>query len=447
MKRIYEPYAYGNGPNADNFWQTTVGDPPDDPVASGSLSCEFAIIGAGFTGLNAAIELAQNGADVCVFDAKSVGWGASGRNGGFACHGGDKRSRKSLLRQHGPDEIAIYRKAQRAAIDQVADNLSEFQIDADRHSDGETTLAHRPTDIAGLQEEADAFAHDYGLSASMLPKDALYDHGLAGPEFHGAMTIPIGFAINPMKYVLGLARAARKLGVRIYAHSPVQTAGHNGHIWQLQTPNANITAKNFLLATNGYSSDDLPHWMSGRYLPVQSNILLTRPLTEGELADQGYTSAQMCCDTRNLLHYFRLMPDRRMLFGLRGALKTTEQSQRAMRAQARHDFDRMFPAWRHVETPYFWSGLLCLNRTLTPFAGPLGDLKNAWGAFGFHGNGVAMGTYAGRLMAEQALGRQNGRPCPDFIRATPRKFELGRFRRHVLRPAYALYNLKDKTGA
>ena len=444
MKRIYEPYAYDIGPHVENFWRSTVGAFPDDPVAEGSLSCEYAIIGAGYTGLNAAIELAQAGAEVCVFDAETIGWGASGRNGGFACHGGDKRSSKSMHRQYGAGEMATYRSLQRAAIDQVAENLDTFQIDADRHSDGETTLAHRPSDFDGLQDEAAAFAHDYGIPAAVIPANGLADHGLSSPAFHGAMTIPIGFALNPMKYILGLARAARNLGVKIYTRSPIQSAAHNGTTWQLGTPNANIAAKKFLLATNGYSSDNIPQWMAGRYLPVQSNILVTRPLTDTELSDQGYSSVQMCCDTRHLLHYFRLMPDRRMLFGLRGSIKTTETAQKAMRQQARIDFDQMFPAWAHVATQSFWSGLLCFNRTLTPFAGPLGDLPNAWGAFGYHGNGVAMGSYAGRLMAEQALGRLNGRPCPDFMRQSPKKFELGRFRRHVLGPAYALYNLRDQ---
>ena len=210
----------------------------------------------------------------------------------------------------------------------------------------------------------------------------------------------------------------------------------------MRTGQGELRAKQVIFATNGYSRDDLPGWFAGRYLPVQSNVLVTRVLTESELTAQGWSSDQMCYDTRNLLHYFRLMPDRRMLLGLRGAMRATPGEHARTRATARADFDRIFPAWREVETPHFWSGLACLARDLMPFAGPVPGMDGAYAALCYHGNGVAMGSYAGRLLAAEITGQGPETPAP--MRRPLRRFELGRFRRLALPVAYRLYGLKDR---
>ena len=130
-----------------------------------------------------------------------------------------------------------------------------------------------------------------------------------------------------------------------------------------------------------------------------------------------------------------------MLFGMRGGVKGSRPALRRTRQKIRANFNAMFPAWRDVETPYFWSGLISLARTLTPFAGQLSD--GLYGAFNYHGNGVAMGSYAGRLIADQMLG-ENALPAPDFMRRPPRRFELGRWRRWSLYPIYAWYQFQDR---
>lgn len=443
MRRIYEKRAYGQKPDRGNYWRTTVEGPTTtDPVAEGDISCDVAIIGAGFTGLNAAIELADAGVDVAVFDAEHVAWGASGRNGGFCCLGGEKLGQRALIRRYGSNQTAMYRTAQRASIDLVAKHIDDFGLEVDRHSEGETQLAHRPSDSTGFKADAEEIQAIYGVQPTILGKSELADHGLAGPEFYGAITVPIGFALNPLKYAVGLARAAREKGVRIFAGSPITDIRHEGR-WTLISPLARIRSAKLIVATNGYSSDDLPAWYSNRYLPVQSNVMVTRPLHEDELRAQGFSSHQMCYDSRTLLHYFRLMPDNRFLFGLRGSVSASGLAARALEQRLRSNFSRMFPHWAGVEASNFWTGLACLSRSRVPFAGPLGDLPDAWGAMAYHGNGVAMGSYCGRLTADMALGRST-RPHPDFMRQAPRKFELGRFRRAQLRIAYMAYKVMDK---
>ena len=133
-----------------------------------------------------------------------------------------------------------------------------------------------------------------------------------------------------------------------------------------------------------------------------------------------------------------------MLFGLRGSASGSARSLNRMRQIARRDFENMFPAWRHVETPYFWSGLLAFSSEFTPFIGPLPDMPNAYAAMCYHGNGVGMASYAGSLIARHMLGRTDTRPNPQFFRKLPRRFPLGRHRRLMLPLAYHAYALKDR---
>ncbi|MES0884060.1 NAD(P)/FAD-dependent oxidoreductase [Roseibium sp. SCP14] len=442
MKRIYEPLAYGERPIRDRYWDSTIAGPGIEyPALEGETSCEFAIIGGGYTGLSAALTLADNGADVVLLDAKYPGWGASGRNGGLVSVGSAKVDDEHVIRKYGETDARVFFDAERASVDLVEDYLVRFALDVDRHSRGYTYVAHRPGMEDALRAYGEEYSSRYGLPYEFVPGEEMAGHGLKSPDFHAAVHLPIGFALNPMKFVLGLTRQAEKAGVRMFSNTAVSEISQGGgHV--LKTPRGVVRAKKLLIATNGYSSDDLPRAFAGRYLPVQSNILVTRPMSDDEIGKQGWWSRQMVCDTRTLLHYFRLLPDNRMLLGLRGSVRVTEANIAATEAKARADFERMFPEWRHVETEHFWSGLICMTRNLVPFAGPVPGLENAWAALGYHGGGVTMAPYAGALIADMALGFSR-RPHPDLMKRPLRRFELGPWRRASLPLAFSWYNLKD----
>ncbi|UWP94004.1 FAD-binding oxidoreductase (plasmid) [Aliiroseovarius crassostreae] len=443
MRRIYENLAYSDRPIRDRYWSRFLPDPaPEYPALNGEAETDFAVIGGGYAGLSAALQLAEAGADVTVLDAMTPGWGASGRNGGLVSLGAAKLDDGQILRRYGPEDARLFFDAERAAVDLVETYLERFALDVDRQSSGYTYLAHRPEAVQGLKEYGQQYTSRYGLPYQFIPKDEMPARGMTSPDFHGAVTLPIGFALNPMKFVLGLTGAVERAGVRIHSRAPVMEITPGApHI--LQTPQGRLRARHLLICTNGYSSEDLPDALAGRYLPVQSNILVTRPMAEDELAAQGWTSDQMCVDSRTLLHYFRLLPDRRMLLGLRGSVRVTEAEMARTEATARADFDRMFPAWQQVETEYFWSGLICMTRNLVPFAGPVPGMDRAWAALGFHGGGVTMAPYAGALIADMALGR-SARPHPGLMQRPLRRFELGRWRRSALPAAFAWYRLCDE---
>lgn len=442
MKRIYEDMAYGDRPIQERYWPSTLDtEPPSFPILEGEKTCEFAIIGGGYTGLSAALTLSAEGADVILVDANLPGWGASGRNGGLVSVGSAKLGDDDIIRKYGAADAQAFFDAERASVELVEDYVTSLELNVDRHSKGYTFVAHKPGAVQAVKDYGAEYTHRYGLPYEFVPKEELAAHGLNSPDFHGAVHLPLGFALNPLKFVLGLYRAVAARGVRIFSKTPVTRIEQSGG-FILHTPKGRVRAKKLLIGTNGYSSDDMPGAFAGRYLPVQSNILVSRPLTEDEIAAQGWWSRQMLVDSRTLLHYFRLLPDNRMLLGLRGSVRATEQTLAATRATARADFDRMFPEWRHVETPYFWSGLICMTRNLVPFAGPVPGMEGAFAALGYHGSGVTMGNYAGALIADMALGRSR-RPHPDLMKRALRPFELGPFRRASLPLAFAWYRMRD----
>ncbi|WP_238366770.1 NAD(P)/FAD-dependent oxidoreductase [Mesobacterium pallidum] len=440
MKRIWEAAAYSADPIRRGWWQRTVVRPRFGAL-DGNRAAEVVVIGAGVTGLTAARLLAEAGVDVIVLDAEHPGFGASGRSGGFVCLGGARISNRGLESRHGDVARRDWRQAEKAAVDFTAEQIDTLGLKVDRHSEGETLLAHRPRDWESLKAQAQTIRRDYEVQPVLIGREDLAKHGLNGP-FHGALTTPIGFAVNPLKYSTGLAKAAEEAGARIFAHSPA-TAITRGNGWQVSTPKGQVRCRKVIIATNGYSSEDLPDWMAGRYLPLQSSVLVTEPIPKALQAAQGWTSGQMAYDTRRMLHYFRLMPDGRFLFGMRGGLAQTAGAVARNRHAILRDFRKMFPAWAEVETPWYWSGLVCMTMPRTPFVGPVPGAEGLFAGFGYHGNGMAMGGYAGAILADLVQGRAPDRIYPLAMRHRPVSFPLGRFRRALMYPAYALYGVMD----
>jgi len=443
VKRIFGEFAYTDAPRAKCWWDETC-DIPKRPALAQDIQCDVAIIGGGFTGVSAALHLAEAGVDVALIESRYIGWGASGRNGGFCCLGGGRLGDAALDRKYGREERLTFRAAELAAIRLVEELLDRHQIDVDRHSEGETELAHRQRDMDDLRAGVAQAKENYGLDATLIEKEDLASHGFSGP-FHGALTIPAGFGLNPRKYIAGLATAADKAGAVIYDETAADLIQRVGDGFDILTSGGTIKASRVVVATNGYSSEDLPDWFAGRYMPAQSSVIVTRPLTAKELQAAGWTSRQMVYDTRNLLHYFRLMPDNRMLFGMRGGLMTGPRAEAKAVQRVRQDFDAMFPAWRDVDAPYSWSGMVCLARDQMPFVGAVPGQRGLFASLCYHGNGVAMASYAGALIARAIQDKTVDCPYPKVMQRPLAKFELGRLRRVLMPAAYLGFAWADRS--
>ncbi len=437
MNRIFSDYAYGAGPRQTCWWDETI-DAPDWPALRGDAQADVAIVGGGFTGISAALHLAENGVDVALCEAGLPGWGASGRNGGFCCIGGSWATTPMLARKYGDDAAETYAQIERGAVSFAADLIKRHNIDADTHSRGETQLAHRPRDFDGLRQRADQLAAS-GLEPELIGARDLPEAGMNGP-FHGALTMPIGFGLNPRKYLFGLSHAAQMAGAQLHGQTRVAHIEKVGQGFALTASQGVLRAKKVIIATNGYSSESIPPWLAGRYLPAQSTVLVTRPLSQHEIADQGWHSDQMAYDTRGLLHYFRLMPDRRFLFGMRGGLMSSPRAEAHARRRVRRHFEHMFPRWAQVESPHSWSGFVCLAANGTPFVGEVPGQPGMFAALAYHGNGVAMGSYCGHAIAQAVLGDA---PQSRILGTPMGRFPFGRFRRALMPFAHLVSALQD----
>lgn len=442
MRRIFDAFAYGDGPRRGCWWDETC-EMPEGRALTENTQVDVVIIGGGFTGVSAALRLAEAGLSVAVLEARQLGWGASGRNGGFCCLGGGRAEDRELDARFGKDARLAFRRTEVAAVQFVADRIAALKLEVDRHSQGETTLAHRLKDMRTLDQHAEAVVENYGVSPQLLPRSELSSQGFGGGPFYGALTTPVGFGLNPRKLLAGLVYAAQIAGVAFFEDCTVQRVERQGGRYCLRCGAVSVHAEQFIVATNGYSSDNVPEWLAARYMPAQSTVLVTRPLTDQEIEAQGWATDQMSYDTRNLLHYFRLMPDRRFLFGMRGGLRTGAAAEAAARRRTRKDFQRMFPAWAHVESAHSWSGFVSLARDKLPFVGGIPDMPGAWAAMCYHGNGVAMGSYCGKLIADRVLGAAP-EDCPIALRSPLKTFPLGPARRLLMAPAYMAMTLADR---
>lgn len=407
------------------------------------MACDVAVVGGGYTGLSAALHLQRDHhLSVRVLEAGQPGWGASGRNGGFCCIGGAKLSYAAMIRRFGEEETRRFVNVQQEAIALVEQLASQEQVELNpRGEGGEVCLAHRPNRARPLQEEAAFLNRTFGIGAHWLAPGELAARGL-GTSLHGGLYSPLGFGLHPLNYARSLAGAAIRHGAILHGRSEVMTILREGRHYRLHTSGGSVRAARVVLATNGYARERLLPSQAGRRLPVLSNVLVTRPLSQEERAQQGWSRTLLAYDSRDLLHYFRLLPDGRFLFGGRGGVSGRPQDVARQRAWMEARFRDIFPAWRHVTFTHFWNGLACLAADRLPHVVELTESPGIFTAFAYHGNGVALGTWSGRAVAALVAGKDPQLPAP--LRQKPPRFFMPTLRLHYLRAAYAAYRLKDE---
>jgi glycine/D-amino acid oxidase-like deaminating enzyme len=446
MPSTSHPDALHFGRPADSFWEASA--PVLDvtmPPLEGETQCDIAIIGGGYTGLSAALELREHyKADVHVLEAAEPGWGASGRNGGFACIGSHKLSYSKMINRYGLEATRQFYRCMRDAVDLVRANCSRYGIDAWISEGGEVTLAHMANRVGQLRDERDFLERTFGEKLELLSVEDLRVRGLHAPGFHGGLWNPTGFSIHPLNYARGLARAAVEAGAILHARSRVVGWDERAGRHVLTTAQGRLLARQIVVATNGYTPEDIFPWHSGRLMPALSNIIVTRPLSEAEREEQGWTSRVMAFDARNLLHYFRLLPDGRFLFGGRGGTDASDQGVGPMKRHMTTVLRQMFPVFGRAEITHFWRGFVCLAYDLVPYVGALDRRKSVWTAIAYHGNGVAMASLAGRAVARMMVDGEAAGQLPAVMRRRLARFPLAALRPYYLKGAYLLFHWQDE---
>jgi glycine/D-amino acid oxidase-like deaminating enzyme len=432
-----------------SYWEATAAPlNVDTAPLAGETETEVAVIGAGYTGLSAALRLREAyGIDVTVLDAADPGWGASGRNGGFCGLGSTKLSYHQLIARYGKDDVLRFFDVQKEAIEVVKDICRRFSIDASFSEMGELALAHRPSRVPELATEAEFLRNVIGKKVEVLSAEALKERGCYSPAFHGGLWGEVGLSLHPLNYVRGLARAAAGNSVRIHGRSRVaRWEQRSGRHVLVTERGGRLAADHVLIATNGFTDERVPTPVAGRVMPALSAILVTRPLTEAERRDRGWTSRQMAYDTRRLLHYFRLLPDGRFMFGGRGGTDASNAGLEPLEKRLRTNFERLFPGWAHVEHTHFWRGFVCFSRNLVPYIGPLDAGRRVWTAIAYHGSGVAMASWSGRAVADLIAGKPEAAKLPRVLSDGLPRFPLAGLRPAYLKGAYLWYGIADEWG-
>lgn len=434
-------------PHPPSYWVETAGPAPAGVAPlPGDRTADVAVIGGGYTGLAAALRLVgTHGLDTVVLEAHRIGWGASGRNGGFASIALGKTSLEERIRKWGLEAARRSIGVGVAAVERVRELIATEDIACEPQAAGYVHVAHNATQVAELRERYRLYREPLGFDGvDFLDRMELADEGyLRGPDAHGAIRFRKAFGLHPMKYVRGLAAAALRRGATLHEASPVQAWQRSGGWHLLATPGGTVRARRVVLATNGYTPERLHPFFAGRTLPATSNIIVTRPLAAEEWRQVGMLTTQVYSDTRKLLFYWRRLPDGRMLFGGRAGLLESEAALARRRRWLEDRLGEKCPAIRGVGSEYFWHGNVCLTYDLTPHAGTADGDPTVSYALGYMGSGDAMATYGGGLAADLVAGREVPRDTPLTAAGLPR-FPLPFLRRVYLASAYLVYGFQDR---
>jgi glycine/D-amino acid oxidase-like deaminating enzyme len=385
-----------------NYWLTTVQMPSADAARSLPSRVDVAVIGAGFTGLSAARTLAQRGANVAVLESESIGWGASSRNGGMVLTG-MKLGVNQLISIYGRDLTRRMYAASLATIDCVERIVREEAIDCDFSRCGHLEVACKQKHFDDYARQVDVIAREFNHQLRVVQRNEL-NAEIGSNIYYGGMVDEVSAGLNPARYVAGLGHAAMKAGAEIFEHSRVEglqresLRGEAG--WKIATSRGPLWAREVFVATSGYTSKATPA-LQKRIIPIGSFIITTEVLPE-KLASELSPRNRMIYDSKNYLYYYRLTPDRRMLFGGRAAFfPETDQTIRRSAEILRRGMIEVYPQLRDAKVEYVWGGTLDFAFDIMPHAG---QIDGMYYAVGYAGHGVAMATYQGQKTAELILG-------------------------------------------
>ena len=422
----------------DSYYAATAPRGPGHAALAASIEADVAIVGGGLAGLSAAIELAQRGHDVVLLEAALVGGGASGRNGGQAIHG-LACDQSTIEDQLGLDESRRIWAMSIEALDLIRERCAQFDIDAE-WQDGFLGLATSAAKAAELQQWADRIATVYDYPMQWIPQ-AEMPQWIDSKRFHAGVFDARSGHLHPLKYSLGLARAAASLGVRIYEHSAV-TAMEHGERVVLSTAQGQVRARQVLLAGNVYLPELAPALapdLAARIMPVGTYIACTEPL-DAERLRALVPSRSAVCDTNFVLDYFRPTADQRLLYGGRVSYSTV--TPRSLMNSMRARLLESFPQLRDVAMQYAWGGFVDISMNRAPDFGRLGTARNVYYLQGFSGHGLALTGLAGRVVAEAMHG--DAARFDTFARLRHRRFPGGKLMRTPALVLGMAYNrLKD----
>jgi gamma-glutamylputrescine oxidase len=356
----------------------------------GSVPARVAIVGGGYAGLNTALGLAERGVrDVVLLEREQIGFGASGRNGGFV-FAGYSLGEQSLLEQLGEARARALFQLTCAAVQRIRQRIADYAIACDVVDQG-VIWANWFRDPAVLRQRQQLLAERYGVQWQWLAQDELRQR-IRSERYHDGLYEPDALHLHPLNYALGLAAAATEQGVRIHEGSGVVSLAREGLQWRLRTAQGDVLADQVVLACGGYLAG-LQKSIDRAILPIATYVMTTAPLGD-QLDDCLHTRAAVY-DSRFAFDYYRALPDTRLLWG--GRISIRNRSPQDVQRLLTRDLLRVFPQLQGVGIDYAWSGLMSYARHQMPQIGGTGD--GLWWAQAFGGHGLAPTCAAGELLA------------------------------------------------
>lgn len=375
-----------------SLWADTAPAAPARPALTESRRADVVVIGGGFTGLSAALALAERGIDTVLLEANAIGWGASGRNGGQVIPG-LKYDPETLRQRYGQERGQKMVELTGRNADVVFELIQRHDIDCEASRNGWIQPAATHASLKVIEARARQWA-DHGVDVSWLDRAACAER-LGSEAYLGAWLDPRAGGLNPLAYARGLATAAEAAGARLFERSPVQGLNAQSGRWVVEVQGgARIDAGQVLLCTNGYSGGLQPG-LARSVIAANSYQIATRPLTDAE-AQGILPGGEVVSDARKLLLYFRRDASGRLLMGGRGPFHEPRGEPDFHHLQ--RAIGKLYPALKNVEIGYRWAGRVALTRDALPHVHqPAAGLTVA---LGYNGRGVAMGTHLGKLIGE-----------------------------------------------
>jgi glycine/D-amino acid oxidase-like deaminating enzyme len=418
--------------NAVYWWEAApLTEVAHKTVASAS---DVVIVGAGYTGLSAAITLARAGRSVQVFDKQHPGEGASTRNGGITS-GNLRPSRANLIKRFGEKRALDVIAESVAARQDLYRFIAEEKLDCDFALSGRFSGAGTADDYERLAREAETLHKTFGIEAYAVPRGE--QHAVLGTDFYrgGAVRMDIG-GLHPAKFHAEMLRVALATGVVVHGRTAVLGIRREGDAYDVSTARGMVKARDVIVGVNGYA-DRSDRWLRRRLVPVRSRIIATAPLSPN-LMGELMPRKMMCSETRKLHYYYRPSSDgTRILFGGRdGTIAGDPQWPTQSLHRAMTD---IFPVLRDVEITHSWFGHVAMNRDMIPRIFSRGGMRYACG---YCGSGVVWARWAGLKAAMQVLGQDAGQSALDF--RPPRAVPLFEGKPWFMPAVFGWLTLQDK---